>query len=238
MTRIIFEKTHVVLIVLLLGWAGSSAAGYYYPAAEIKSAVSAYIENQFRGRGQRFELNWINQINDVSLPNPPEKVEVTRRARGPLAANRVFRVTFYENGKAQKSIYVPVQIRVFQPVWVTRYAIRKGEVLDVDRLNLEEREITHLSGNPLPRMPGVARLMARRSLPAGRVVLQNDVREPYLVEKGNRVDVLFARGAVKIKIQTLAAQSGSRDDLIWVKNPKTRQRMRVRVVGSDQAVLP
>ncbi|WP_163267299.1 flagellar basal body P-ring formation chaperone FlgA [Chelativorans alearense] len=108
---------------------------------------------------------------------------------------------------AQETVVVPVRV------------IYPGETVSADVL--DEVLLRH----PRSGMAAIARLpedldgkVARRTLLPGRLVPLSSVREPYLVEKGAAVTVVFSEGALTISLLAVSLQSGAAGDLVKLRN--------------------
>lgn len=216
----------------------ASVAGYVCPAPKIQAEVERYIDQQFTGTNGEYQLEWISRISDIRLARTPDRISVSHKGDRPLCGNRVLKVTFYRQATPLRSIYVSLKIHVFQAVWVTKYLLKKGEKITLAKLKLEQRDISELRGTPLEKTPGSEELYATRRIAPNRVLLKRAVRTGYLVHKGGLVNVEYRKGALCVKLQTRALQNGGKDEFIWVKNPETRRRMRVKIVAPDLAVFP
>jgi flagella basal body P-ring formation protein FlgA len=60
--------------------------------------------------------------------------------------------------------------------------------------------------------------VAERTLLPGRLIPLGSVREPYVVEAGAPVQVLFEQGALSISVTGVPLEPGSAGDLIKVRN--------------------
>ena len=209
-----------------------------YQGAAIREKVENYIQNRFAGSGVRYQLEFVQSLPEIRLPQASDSINVSSSGEGLPQGNKVIKVTFYRQKIALRSIYVATKIHLFKKVWVTAYSFKRDEKISVTKLNSEEKDITKLNGEPLEKSPGSGDLVTRRSLPANKVLMKKDVRQPYLICKGHRLDVEYKKGNVRIILQTQALQNGGAGELIWVKNLDTRKRMRVKVVAPSLAVIP
>ncbi|HFE64937.1 MAG TPA: flagellar basal body P-ring formation protein FlgA [Caldithrix sp.] len=233
----------IILLILLSTLlvqvsAAPNGNGYVCYASKIRAQIERYVEEQFSQMHREYQLEWISPISDVRLAKTPDRISVSHKGDRPLCGNRVLKVTFYRQATPLRSIYVSLKIHVFQAVWVTKFSLKKDEIITPVKLKLEQRDISVLRGTPLEKTPGDEELYATRRIAANRVLLKRAVRKGYLVHKGGLVDVEYRKGALRVKMQTRAMQNGGKDEFIWVKNPETRRRMRVKVVAPDLAVLP
>ena len=96
--------------------------------------------------------------------------------------------------------------------------IYPGEVVDAGRL--EEVEVTNpaLTGDYATATDQVAGKVTSRTLLAGRVILVSSLREPYVVERGKAVRIVFTNGPLKITAGGAPLENASVGDLIRVRN--------------------
>lgn len=208
-----------------------------YPEASIRTQIQKFVADHFTQSASRFQIEWLQKIPQVRLLSQPDRVEVTSTGGNSWWGNRVVRITFYRRGRALRSIYVSLKIRVYREVWITRRNIRPGEPISPQWLLRREAEITELTDVPFTLTPEES-WIARHHIAAHKILLERDVRQPFLVQKGHHLNIEYCTGGVRIKLQVLALQNGGRGELIWVKNTENRKRLRVKVIGPSLAVVP
>jgi len=236
------QRTEIIWLVLfVLLFTASRSLGeakrFVYPKAEIRMQVQNFVAHHFAQSDSRYQIEWLQDIPEVRLLQRPDSIAVSSNGGNRWWGNRVIRVAFYSRGKALRSIYVSVRIRVFGKVWITVQSIRQGEVISARQLVQKETEITNFNEAPFT-FSQTSHWIARRHIAANRILLQRDVREPFLVQKGHHLDVEYHSGAIRIKLKALALQNGGNGELIWVKNLENRKRLRVKVIGPALAVVP
>ena len=80
-------------------------------------------------------------------------------------------------------------------------------------------------------------LLPRRSIIAGTPLTDDMLQAPLEVERGALVSVIVQNGAAHIEAQGLAEQSGRIGDVISVKNPKSEQPFRARIIKTGTVVV-
>jgi flagella basal body P-ring formation protein FlgA len=209
-----------------------------FHGTQIRSKIEKYIQSCYTGWGIPYQVEWVKPVPDVRLLNKPDSIEVSHRSQSLPVGNEVVKVTFYQGNTAMRSLYVSLKIHVFRKVWVTNEPVRRDQKLERTSLKLEEHDISVLHGNLLDESENIDNLIACRTLSAGEIIRQNDVRQPYAVRKGEGIMLQYIKGPVRMKMAMNAMQNGGRGDMIWVRNPKTRTRMKVKISGPGMAVLP
>ncbi len=96
--------------------------------------------------------------------------------------------------------------------------IYPGEVIDAHRL--EEVEVTNpaLTGDYAISTEQVTGKVTSRTLLQGRVILVSALREPYTVERGKAVRIVFTNGPLTITAGGAPLENAAVGDLIRVRN--------------------
>lgn len=104
-------------------------------------------------------------------------------------------------------------------VVVANRVIYPGEVVTGD--SIDEVPLRRTLRNPASVIYEPAQVtgkVARRTLLPGRMIPVNSVREPYLVEAGAPVRVVFEQGALVISTTGVPLQPGAAGDTIRLRN--------------------
>lgn len=97
--------------------------------------------------------------------------------------------------------------------------IYPGETIDAGTLDtVTLRQGKARLGAVVSSPEEVAGKVARRTLLPGRAIPLGSVREPYLVEAGAPVQVLFVQGSLTISLSAVPLQPGAVGDLIKLRN--------------------
>ncbi len=225
-----------LLLTLLLGtvfYAQNSR--FVYPKKKIREQVQRFVARSFSEPNESYRIEWLHSIPEIRLLQKPDSINIVYRGNRIPKGNTVLKISFYRYEKILRSFYLSLKINVFQDVWVTGRTVPKGTFLKKDRLKIEHKDITYLSGAPLSNDILNTDWIAKRTLSVGQIVTTDDLRLPYLVHKGHKIDVQYNQDFVKVQLQALALQNGGEGDIIWVKNPETHKRLQVKVVGPNLA---
>ena len=100
---------------------------------------------------------------------------------------------------------------------VSTRTIYPGQVVPSEAL--QEVALNWHPTAPIVRSPAqIEGKVARRTLLAGRLIPEGSVREPYVVETGSPVTVMFVEGGLMISTKAVALQSGAAGDMIRLRN--------------------
>lgn len=96
--------------------------------------------------------------------------------------------------------------------------IYPGEVIDTGRLEAVEVTNPTLTGDYATAMDQVVGKVTNRTLVQGRVIFVSGLREPYAVERGKAVRLVFNNGGLTITAGGAPLDNAAVGDLIRVRN--------------------
>ena len=104
-------------------------------------------------------------------------------------------------------------------VLIPNRVIYPGETITLGAL----KEVTLIPGKKKPdavltRAEDLDGRIAKRTLLPGHYITVNAIREPWVVEQGAPVEVIFAAGALTISAAAVTLEPGSTGDLVKVRN--------------------
>jgi flagella basal body P-ring formation protein FlgA len=113
---------------------------------------------------------------------------------------------------------------------VTRQPVGAGELITADAVEMKSDE---WSAMPLRRLPSLDQVVggrARRTLPAGTILIPGHVTIRRAVEPGDRVTAVAVSGVIEVTASLVATDGGEPGEVIRVINPDSRRDLRARVV--------
>jgi flagella basal body P-ring formation protein FlgA len=111
----------------------------------------------------------------------------------------------------------PAQAQTPMAVIPTR-TIYPGEVIQSNQVEAVEVTNPNLTGDYASAVSQVAGKITSRTLLAGRVILTSALRDPYAVERGKAVRIVFNNGPLTITAAGAPLESAAIGDLIRVRN--------------------
>ncbi|HET8696778.1 MAG TPA: flagellar basal body P-ring formation chaperone FlgA, partial [Gammaproteobacteria bacterium] len=107
-------------------------------------------------------------------------------------------------------------------VVVTRNAVQAGAVLTADDVVLDERRSTTLPYGYFSATAQLVGLTAKRTLPAGAVIVPAAVQHPTVVERGAVVTLVSGSGGVLVKADGVALEPAKLNERIRVRSRSGR----------------
>jgi flagellar basal body P-ring formation protein FlgA len=104
-------------------------------------------------------------------------------------------------------------------VFIPNRVIYPGETITMDAL----KEVTLKPGKIIPPAVAIAPIeldgkIAVRTLLPGRYIQANGIREPWVVERGASVQMIFVSGGLTISAAAITLQPGAAGDFVKVRN--------------------
>lgn len=119
---------------------------------------------------------------------------------------------------ADWTIYVPVTVESRIQVFALRAAEPQGVRLKGADLVTETRLVAGLPAGYVTDVTEFSRSTLRHPLPAGAVLMTQDLLPDFLVRQGEQVTLVASLGGVKVRAAGVALQSGRYGALIQVQN--------------------
>lgn len=193
-----------------------------------------------------------SRVRDLLIPQLPENAEiVVQQAAGnlppcedpqpflPQSGQRLLgRVSIGVRcaGTPPQTRYLQATISVNGDYLVVRRAIRAGEIVEPDMLELRQGPLERLPRGTLTAPEQAVGLQAGRALSAGSTLQDNALRRPLLVERNARV-TLEAQGAgFVIRREAVALEGGSLDSEVRLR-ADSGEVLRGRVIGANRLTV-
>ena len=132
-------------------------------------------------------------------------------------------------GKRRFSIWANVRVAIREPHLVSSVPLRVGDAISSADVKTEIYEGPILREKALKSPDQLPGLRARRDIPAGAALFEDQFEAAKDVERNELVTVLIEAGAAHIETQGVAIWAGRRGDVISVRNPETGRIYRARV---------
>ena len=132
-------------------------------------------------------------------------------------------------GKRRFSTWANVRVAIREPHLISSVPLRVGDSISGAEVKTEIYEGPILREKALSTPDRLLGLRARRDIPAGAALFEEQFEAAKDVERNELVTVLIEAGAAHIETQGVAIWAGRRGDVISVRNPQTGRIYRARV---------
>lgn len=193
----------------------------------IAEAVKAYIAQNINLQGE-YEVSLVPLDSRLNLPQCTEPLE----AFTSNALTKAGRTTIGVRCNAEKkwSIFTSAIIKTYQVVAVLTKPIQRGEIITRQHLAIEKRDVSNLRGDFVTQIEQAENKQATRQLDTGTILSLNNLAEPKLIKRGDKVIINTTKSDFSIRMNGVAMTDGIKGQLIQVKNQSSGRIINATVV--------
>jgi len=201
---------------------------------EIIGVINEHLESAIGHMGAE-KLRFVprNTPDSLSLPEGELDFEVLFSSPDVISSRQATLIVRVD-GRVRQNISVPGEIQAFVPVVVAADNLGRGDVIDSGDVRIELKNLNGLK-NPVTDKEDAIGKKLRRPLSVNRVISENDLDLPVLVERRQLITLIANRGALEISTRGQAMASGRRGDIVMIKNLRSDREVPGRVIGPGLA---
>jgi flagella basal body P-ring formation protein FlgA len=205
-----------IVLLLLLLTAGALQASEWQSLASIRLQAERFLDRYPYDTGYPpvIELGRLDPRLRLRACAEDLVIGFTRPERDRGSSSLTIRCTTPVGWK----LHLPVTVRLFDDVLVTRTPVSRGAAIEPERLVTRKQEVSRFSGGYYRPGDPVDRLQARRDLPAGTAITARNVEPRLAVRSGELVTIRLSIRGLDIKSRGKALQSGPVGKIIRVRN--------------------
>ncbi len=203
--------------------------------AEVELRVQQAIERHLRDSASA--SRWRVEV----LLNPKEVLQVVNlggnfsiRGQRQLRSGRQRFLLGGEQG--QKQVAVTATLTQFQSVVIVKRRIERGQLVRTADVELSEREGNLPSGSFTDLQQAIGQ-EAQRALRPEEILQKGQVRAPWLVRRGETVNVYVRTGGIVVRTRATSKQNGAMGELIALETLEGRKRLDASVSGPGEVVI-
>lgn len=161
----------------------------------------------------------IEEVNEVQTHNAHRSKEVELLIK-----------SHHHGVASQFRIKVRLRLAVFAKVFVARSTLPYGDIVRAEKFTEEWQEV---KGEPIFDLESALGKRLTRRISRGQYLHKSDVQEPFLVERGQTVDVILMAGGLQLRSQAKALTSGRLGQSVPVQLLGNRKRLTGQVISSS-----
>ncbi|MBV00138.1 MAG: flagella basal body P-ring formation protein FlgA, partial [Rhodospirillaceae bacterium] len=123
------------------------------------------------------------------------------------------------------------------PMPVPNKHIGAGQLINEKDIAWRKVRIKQQSFGIVGSMEQLLDHVSKRPLTAGRLIRLSDIRPQQLIKKGEFVTLHFKNKTMSLSTRGISVEPGSRNQVIRVKNPRSKRIIEARVLGPNTAVV-
>ncbi len=200
---------------------------YRIKKERIAQAFRETFHSHFRRLGKIY-LNELKISGDTKIPDPSYRIVPCP----PVRFQKAMRIKMKIKGNGwERTLFVRGKISIIANVLVAKKSIEKGEKIGPENTALIEQDTTQIHRPYLSNLRDCEGLVAKRTIPEGRIISPESLTPPILVRRGEVVTIQVQTPNILITTLGLAKQEGRRGDMIRVENIQSRKMIYAKVIS-------
>ena len=194
------------------------------PGRDLEAAARAALAAIFAGRDA--EIGVARAASDLALIAPERgrdlSAELSRAEPVPGAWSVPVEVRI--DGSKVQTVWVAMDVRVFERVPVAARDLKRGDPFDRDAWMLERMRVEPSA----PRAPDpvvLSSAVCARDLARGARIVEADVHREPLVRAGDEIELEVVRGVIRARTLAVARGQGALGDRIEVQSGESQRRL-------------
>jgi len=237
-----FHKKHFVLssifyaclcMFAIPGSIATASESQVLTVEEIEKGAIDKLASVLPWDRESVEINVYYEGEDILLP--PGKKELVYKTRGSnQKAGRIPLILQIKvNGNFKKSVRLNSRVLVSQEVVKTIRAVRKGEMISNDNIQLETIKTERPWKNAIQSIDHALGYAAGRNLPIGKILTPKFLKKPALANRGEKILILAEKGGMKITVPGILKEDGYEDGMVQVLNIESKKIIYGRLVDAN-----
>ena len=226
-----------------LDWPGSlrkslvvSRSAKQIPMNIIRSAVIKALEQNHVNDEIEVEFNDRN-LKILVPKNAEQEIKVLQSHLDQRTGRFEVVVNTYSAANADQNIILKGKAFAVIPMPVPKKHIGAGQLINKKDIAWRKVRIKQQSFGIVGSMDQLLDHVSKRPLAAGRLIRMSDIHPQQLIKKGEFVTLHFKNKTMSLSTRGISVEPGSRNQVIRIKNPRSKRIIEARVLGPNTAVV-
>lgn len=136
------------------------------------------------------------------------------------------------------TVYVPVKVKAYKKVLVTKRPLKRGESLSKQDVKLATQDLSGLRSSYLTEATQAVGKTLKRSIPAGTVLTTALLTSPSIIRRGQMVTLLSRSGGLQVQASGKALMDGASGQRIRVQNKTSKKVVEGVVISAGVVQIP
>jgi flagellar basal body P-ring formation protein FlgA len=204
---------------------------------EIASLLKTYILKTTSWKESEIEVHSIGNLNGIEMP--PDNAELRFSSADAVMGrqNLTALLEIMRAGKPLRCFWVTARIVIHTDIWVATQRILPGQMVESSNFVKKSTAIEDLRSTYIRSLDEVVGKIARRSFSPGDLIIREAFAEPFLIKRGETVQLRLQRSGMLLTSQARAEQDGILGQIIRVRNLDFPTVLKAQVTGRSQVML-
>lgn len=135
------------------------------------------------------------------------------------------------------ALYVPVTVNIIANVYKVARPMARGHIIREQDIVSAEYNLSHLSYGYFIKKENLLGQQVRRRLKQGQVITPNQVMQPLMIKRGEKVSLISESNSFAIRMNGKAMMNGALGDRIRVKNMSSKRIIEGTVTKNGEVTV-
>ena len=225
----------LIILMAVLNLSSSAFAKQVLSGGQLESLALAEIEATLEERGEfrRHEINFARSVSNVTLPEGIIDVKILLPSTSiSYSTATPIKARIFVNGKPYRDVNIMATIKIFDLALVANHDLRIETPVTESDFRLAEIAIdgrTEYLKDPAE----VVGLVPHRFIRAGSPVTINYFQQPFAVDSGSIVKIIFRQKGLQVAAKGVAMMRGRIGQVIKVRNDVSQKVLSARVIDAQ-----
>jgi flagellar basal body P-ring formation protein FlgA len=225
------KKIYILVLTLVV-----FKTGYTNQQFQSHNSIYEFVKNTVVQNitATEYEISVLPLDSQLKLPACQRPLEAFA-----ISAMNVGRTAIGVRCDAEKkwSIFITAIIQVYETVVVLAQPVQRGEIITLQHLATEKRDVSKLRGNFITLTEQIENKQAARYLSAGTILGLNSFVEPKAIKRGDKIIISARQPDFTIRVEGVAMMDGIKGQRIRVKNENSGRIINATVMESGVVVV-
>jgi flagellar basal body P-ring formation protein FlgA len=206
-------------------------------SSEIASLLKAYILKTTSWKESEIEVHSIGNISGIEMPPDGAELRLSSAETVVGRQNITALLEIMRAGKPQRCYWITAKILIHTDVWVATQRILPGQIVESGNLVKQSKVIEDLRSTYIRNLDEVVGKIAHRNFSPGDLILRDAFTDPFLIKRGETVQLRLQRSGIMLTSSARAEQDGRLGQVIRVRNLDFSTVLKAQVTGRSQVLL-
>ncbi len=228
----------ILITTVIIGFssvrANSAVLTFQYLSEKIKKDILEQLSSSVKGQ----PVIEINEVQKRTIEVPDGNIKInTSYNDNYFSSHSMIKADIIVDGIKEKTLIFPVNIKIYDNVWVVTEPIDRGKSFSGSNVTVERKDISSYVKYAVRANTDIEGLLARKTFKPGDIIDNRYIESAPAVKKESPVSVVFKSDFVMVTMSAEAMDNGNIGDFIKVKNTRYKKIYIGRVISPNTVLV-
>lgn len=175
-------------------------------------------------------------LNDIVVSDGETKIKAYFKDRT-FSPRKIATVDILVNNKIEKKINMPINLKVYDEVWVTTGIVTRDKNFNISNTELKRKDITSNYENVLRSKDDITEYVANKNFGISEIISKKYIKQKPDITKNSTISAIMQANTIQIAFEVQATENGCIGDMIKVKSPKYKRFYMGEVINKNMVLV-